>query len=203
MHKTADDTRGAVNQYFEQLARETPDALVSLMKFSELKDGTSNFRVLTQATPPGNVPKLNERTYVPNGDTPLYDAIGKAIIETEQVEADRYMVVILSDGRENASREWTQAKVRELIEAKEAADNWTIVYLGANQDAFLTGQMIGTTVGNTMSYAQTAGGISQTMNALASATVTRSRAAAASTESVFADAHQTASDYQEKPEGGQ
>lgn len=193
MYDTAEDTRGAVNQYFETLAKETPDASVSLMKFSD--QGNANFRVISQAVQPLDVPKMTEKTYVPNGNTPLFDAIGKAITETAQVEADRYVVVILSDGAENSSREWTQASVRELIQAKEAQDNWTIVYLGANQDAFLTGQMIGTSVGNTMSYAQTSGGVAATMDSLSGATVTALRSASGSTQSFFKDAGQTAANY--------
>lgn len=197
MYDTADDTRGAVNEYFQTLAKETPEASVSLMKFSEASQGTPNFRVLCQAVEPSRVPKMDATTYSPMGNTPLFDAIGKAITETEQVEADKYLVIILSDGRENASREWTQDKVRSLIQAKEAEDNWTIVYLGANQDAFLVGQTIGTRSGNTMSYFQTPGGVGQTVSALADATVARTRSVNLTSDKFFEDAGQTEDDYKD------
>lgn len=196
MYGTAPDTRGAVNQYFAELAQETPEALVALMEFSSM-GAEPTFRPLCSGVAPSAVPELTEQNYRPRGNTPLYDAIAHAILETEKVEAEKYLLVILTDGQENSSTEYTLASIKQLIERKQG-EGWTIVYLGANQDAWKVGGAMGFYEGNTMSYAQTAGGVRATTRSLAHATSAHAHSDAVSTMQVFADAGQSAADYQEK-----
>lgn len=84
---------------------------------------------------------INETQYVPRGMTALYDAIGRAISSTQARLAarppDQVIFVIVTDGLENASKEFTQTQVADLV-AKEPS--WKFVFLGANQDAVLIGK---------------------------------------------------------------
>lgn len=194
MSPTVSDTIGAVNEYFDSLTKDTPEARVSVMEFSDCFGGEDTFRVLASDEKPADVPRLTTTNYRPRGNTPLYDAIGKAITETEGVKADRYLLVVMTDGQENASKEWKLDGIKKLIEKKQG-ENWTIVYLGANQDAWAIGTAMGVAAGNTMSYAQTAQGVHNTTRSLASATAHLMASAAATTDAVFADAGQTAADY--------
>lgn len=84
-----------------------------------------------------NVAELNLKVYRPGGLTPLYDAIGHGISLQEKmlVEGDlnRVEVTILTDGLENASKEYTHSMIKALIEAKKEAE-WSFTYMGTDHD---------------------------------------------------------------------
>lgn len=75
--------------------------------------------------------------YRPDASTPLYDAIGFSVRQvqqiTEGIENCDVLVTILTDGEENASREYTGSAIRSLI-AGLSEKNWTFTYIGANHD---------------------------------------------------------------------
>ncbi|MEY4275152.1 MAG: hypothetical protein RL638_2100 [Bacteroidota bacterium] len=76
--------------------------------------------------------------YRPNGNTALLDAIGTTIQSVEQQMTspqDSAVIIILTDGYENASRIFTLQQIRALITQKEASGRWTFSYLGATLDA--------------------------------------------------------------------
>ena len=76
--------------------------------------------------------------YRPNGNTALLDAIGKTIHQVEQLMTspqDSAVIIILTDGYENASQIFILQQIRELILNKEASGRWTFSYLGATLDA--------------------------------------------------------------------
>lgn len=76
--------------------------------------------------------------YRPNGQTALLDAIGKTIQSVERQMTspqDSAVIIILTDGYENASQIFTLQKIQELISSKEASGRWTFSYLGATLDA--------------------------------------------------------------------
>jgi hypothetical protein len=116
---------------------------------------------------------LSRSNYRPNGGTNLYDAIGTTIrnIESQlygQSEVPNVLIVIITDGGENSSTEFSLAAVKALVQAKET-EGWTFVYLGANQDAWQVGQSFGLARGQTMTYSTD--NMADTTASLASATV--------------------------------
>ena len=82
------------------------------------------------------VKELTEADYRPNACTPLYDAMGVSITALEQKvrEGDRVLVTVITDGLENASREYSGKAVKEMVD-RLREKGWTFVYIGANQDA--------------------------------------------------------------------
>ena len=111
---------------------------------------TFNTRTNTRfAAIPGAEVRPLGKDYSPGGMTALYDAIGAAVSKTqrylESMRGDRpsdVIVVILTDGMENASRRWSHPQVFDLI--TEAEDSgWQFVYLGANQDSWQMSQRLG------------------------------------------------------------
>lgn len=84
-----------------------------------------------------------DEDYVPRGQTALYDAIGRTIeacrVRFSKTKPDRIVCVIVTDGCENASKEFTQVQIRKLV---ESMSDWTFVYIGSNQDAVLTAKEI-------------------------------------------------------------
>jgi uncharacterized protein YegL len=94
---------------------------------------------------------LTAEEYAVGGSTALLDAIGftigkigKAQQKTaEGVRADKVLFVIITDGMENASREYSFEKVRQLIEYRKAEFSWEFIFLGANIDAAATAESFG------------------------------------------------------------
>jgi hypothetical protein len=82
--------------------------------------------------------------------------------------------VVVTDGEENASREYTLEQVRSLVTTQIDFYGWEFLYLATNVDAFVTGDAYGFHASQTMSYAATGVG-GQSAFAAASAGVTRSR----------------------------
>jgi|688.fasta_scaffold291284_2 hypothetical protein len=95
-------------------------------------------------------------TFKPRGMTAMYDAIGKTIAEVETT--DDVVLVIVTDGAENASREFTQKIVFDKIEEKKKA-GWNVLFLAANQDAMRTGGSIGIDANNSMTFNTNAGSV--------------------------------------------
>ena len=95
-------------------------------------------------------------TFKPRGMTALYDAIGKTIAEVETT--DDVVFVIVTDGAENASKEYTQKIVFDKIEEKKKA-GWNVLFLAANQDAMRTGGSLGIDAQNSMTFNANAGSV--------------------------------------------
>ena len=102
------------------------------------------------------VPDLNEKDYQPTDNTPLYDAMGDAITNLHRYinEDDNVLVTIITDGYENASREWNHQRIFQLVEDLKKK-NWLFTYIGANQDALAVAKGMGIDYGmNFMSDAE-------------------------------------------------
>lgn len=143
MHRIKDDTVGGFNTYFETLKKEHGTGVsVEVWQFSKSVD-EDNVRSLYKGTL-RSVPKLTDDNYKPRGNTPLYDAVGTAIQNAEKIEADRYIFIVQTDGEENSSTDFDQESVKSLVQEKEKAENWSIVFLGVDFDTWgKTFQMMG------------------------------------------------------------
>ena len=97
-----------------------------------------------------DVPDLNLDSYEPRGNTPLYDAIGECVRRTD-AKGRGVIMLIITDGLENASREFTKDSVKELIKKKEA-EGWTFSFLGADIDSYAVGGSVGVAAANTANY---------------------------------------------------
>ena len=89
---------------------------------------------------PSTIQFLNHITYRPDGSTALLDAIGDTITQISiQTQSSRLpttvVVVILTDGHENASRLFNLVKIRNMISSLEESGNWTFSFIGATLDA--------------------------------------------------------------------
>lgn len=102
-----------------------------------------------------DVKKLTAKNYVPSGMTALYDAIGKTVTAAEKKKADRYLMVILTDGKENSSKEYNLTAIQKLLRQKEIEGNWTFVYLSSHADSWKVGQSLGIPLGNIARVHQT------------------------------------------------
>jgi len=99
--------------------------------------------------------QIDDRSYQPNGGTPLFDAMGisilnlNSIIEKENPKNYNVLVTILTDGEENASKEHTGETIKEIVELYKSK-NWTFTYIGANHDVDLFASRI--SINNVMKF---------------------------------------------------
>jgi uncharacterized protein YegL len=97
------------------------------------------------------VSPITEREYQVGGSTALLDAIGRTIHKignaqrntADDYRAEKVIFVIITDGEENASREYTAEKVKSLIERQKTEFEWEFIFLGANIDAVETAGRFG------------------------------------------------------------
>lgn len=111
-------------------------------------------------------------TLEPQGMTSLHDAMGLGIKSldaeiTELAKADnmpgKVIVVTLTDGEENSSREYTAESVRKLVDAFQAVEKWEFIFLGANQDAITTAKQFGIRAGSAITYEANAKGVNESI----------------------------------------
>lgn len=159
MSAVAGDTIGGFNRFLNDQKKGAGTATITLHQFD------NQFETPIKAQDIQSAPELTTATFVPRGNTALLDAIGRAIVDTgarmsaagDQC-AEKVVVVIITDGQENASHEYNHAKVHEMIEHQRSKYQWEFVFLGANQDAIKAATNLGVAGGNAMTYAHNAKG---------------------------------------------
>jgi hypothetical protein len=141
------DVIGGFNFYLDELAKEQAvDYGFSLTLFDTVVE------MKYKGVPLASIAKLDGSSYRPSGNTALFDAVGNTVQTVSTEGFDKIITVIMTDGEENSSREWSLHAVRELIKSKEAAGNWTFVFMGANLDAFEQGTTLGVPMANAVRY---------------------------------------------------
>jgi Mg-chelatase subunit ChlD len=157
MSVVRDATIAGFNEFIEGQKNATGDAKVTLIQF----DSENPYEVAFEDRPVKEAPKLTSTTFLPRGGTPLRDALGMTITslgaKLEKVnEADRpgkVVVVVMTDGMENCSREYKSPRIAEMIKHQREKYGWQFVFLGANQDAILTGESLGISKDSSITYA--------------------------------------------------
>ncbi|MHA2066234.1 MAG: vWA domain-containing protein [Candidatus Thorarchaeota archaeon] len=143
MNCVRDQSLSSLNEFLgNQRRNATVGSCFTLVLFDT--DAKSNPRIVTtrDKVSLADVKDLTREEYVPDGMTPMYDAIGTTINKYKNDDSFEYVIVILTDGEENSSKEYNNVKVTALIKDRTAA-GWAFVYLGANQDAFAVGGKMG------------------------------------------------------------
>lgn len=113
-----------------QSEHENQSHYVSLITFD-----TGHYNPIYNHTPAGQAKDITQQQYRPSGGTPLYDAMGRAISELRPnvTKDDVVLVTVITDGYENASREYSGKAIKNLVEALKQ-EGWVFTYIGANQD---------------------------------------------------------------------
>lgn len=161
MAKIWDDTIGGFNSFITDQRTELSPAKISLVQFDH------DYEPVFAGLPLEQVPTLGRFNYIPRGSTALNDAVGRAInaagvrleAMAEAERPDKIVFVIITDGEENASREFTKGQIKEMIGHQENVYNWLFVYLGANVDAFAEASSYGIAVGSAANYQPSAASV--------------------------------------------
>lgn len=117
------------------------------------------------------------KSFGPRGSTALYDAVGKTLQahdDDKNLSFESAIVVIVTDGQENSSREWSKTALHTAIDDRIKRGNWTFTYLGTQPETWDDAQSLGMGKGASATYnAQNAGA---TYDMMASATINYGRA---------------------------
>lgn len=135
MGSSRSDVIGGFNEFInDQKKEKAGDVNVSLYTFASTVSTVFNNKNIA------DVPELTMDNYRPGGSTALNDAVGKAINETgyelaampEEERPSVVMMVIMTDGEENNSKEFKSAEIRDMIKHQTDKYNWRFIYLGTD-----------------------------------------------------------------------
>lgn len=166
MQSVRESTIAGYNNFIEAQAKLPGYATITLLQFDH------EYEAVYSGVACGEVQPMRFEQFVPRGDTALLDAIGRTIYEVGarlagMAEADRpgkVVVVILTDGQENASRKFRREQVKAMVEHQREVYRWDFVFLGANQDAIFTAASLGVPAQASLSYAADANGMRAVMD---------------------------------------
>ena len=137
------DTIGGYNSMLSKQKKEKPGKVsVTTVLFDD------QYELLYNQVPIEKVSPMTEEEYYVRGSTALLDAIGKTVMQVKANQdkkeiKDKVLFVIITDGMENASREYRADQIKKLIEERKEKNNWEFLFLGANIDAIGAAQNIG------------------------------------------------------------
>ena len=178
MQSIASDMIGGFVAFIDEQRQAEGECRVTLVQF----DSEDPFEVLVDGEPIASV-RPDARKYIPRGLTPLLDAVGRMIARIDAGIAERrelgkseedQIVLIITDGLENASREYSLAAIKGLIEARRA-DGWVFAFLGADQDSFAEGGRLGVSAVNRRDWDKTAQGTAEMWSKVSSASLAHRR----------------------------
>lgn len=150
MSSIADATISGFNEFLGDQRVEGGDARITLTLFD------TNFVTVAEAVPVAELPDLDHATYRPSGMTALYDAVAHTMRVTDDYYAehkpDQVLFVIMTDGHENSSRQYTREQIFQMIADRQKLANYEFIYLGANQDSYDVGHGMGIRDGRMLDY---------------------------------------------------
>ena len=151
MSTIAADMRGGFDSFIKDQRKLPGSCRVTLTRFD------SEYEVVYENMALSDVPPLE---LVPRGTTALLDAVGRTIDTVgarlsktpESKRPSKVLFVVVTDGHENASHEYTHARIREMIKHQREKYSWEFVFLGASEDAFDVAMSMGISGSNAAVY---------------------------------------------------
>lgn len=165
------DTIGGFNSLINQQKEQEGKAIVTTVLFNH-KSAT-----LYNRTPLSRVPAMTNAQYRVGGSTALLDAVGNTMNSVYSLQQDmdpeerpdKTLFVIITDGMENASREYTYDKVKGMVSRRKEADKWEFLFLGANIDAAKEAGRFGIAPNRAVRYKNDSKGVGKNFHAVGAA----------------------------------
>lgn len=120
----------SINAYVKRLARDNVDTGVTVAAFDTGFDGRLDFNILRDRITPKTFRRLSNEDAVPRGGTPLSDAVGKIVALAEAATYDRVAIIVVTDGEENSSREYSVRQAKEALDRCRRRE-WVVTFLGS------------------------------------------------------------------------
>ena len=155
------DTIGAYNSYLDEQKAYDGETRITTVLFDDKYELLFNGVSINEAY-------LDHEKYYVRGLTALYDALGKTILDVgsrlsktpESERPEKVIFIITTDGYENASKDFTKKKVKQMIEHQQSKYSWEFLFFGANIDSAETASSIGVAAESSFDFAPSAAGIS-------------------------------------------
>lgn len=165
------DTIGGYNAMLKKQQAVEGECRITTVLFDH------NYELLHDRLDLRAVSLLSDKDYVVGGTTALLDAIGRTIHKIQNVQertaddyrAEKVLFVIITDGLENASREYTLEMVKTLIERQKSEHGWEFIFLGANIDAVETAGKFGISAGYAQDFIADGDGVELNFQVMSSA----------------------------------
>jgi hypothetical protein len=163
METIRDDTIGGFNAFLNAQKGAPGLASLTLVQF----DSQDPYEIVYHFKPLAEIPELTRETFVPRANTPLLDAIGRGINDLEKSLADkteaerpsRVVMVLITDGQENASREFRKDQIEKMIKEKQEKAAWQFVFLSADLDAIGDALASGVRAASTLAHDKDSHGV--------------------------------------------
>ncbi len=166
------DTIGGFNSNIDKQLETGENVFVTTVLFD------TSFVTLHDRVQISKVEKMTRKDYCPGGGTALCDAVGNTINRIkyaqqylkEDEKPNKTMFVIITDGAENSSREFSSSMVKKLITEQKKEQDWEFLFLGANMDAVETANTYGIDADKSVTYRSDCIGTTTAWNVLAGIT---------------------------------
>lgn len=163
MEAIREDAEGAIGSFIRDQKAQPGKALLRVTTFDNYIETPLDLE---------DISGVQAFKLVPRGMTALFDAMGTSIVDLgmkldalpEDEKPAHVIFVTITDGFENASREYDSEAVKKLLTKQQDEFNWTFMFLSAGEDAVLTGAKIGVRENMAMNYAPTGRGYGATMD---------------------------------------
>jgi hypothetical protein len=168
MNEIRDDTIGGFNAFLGEQKKQKGKATLTLVQF----DSQDPYEAVHRFRPIGEVPELTRETYVPRAGTPLLDALGQGINDLEKRLAElaekpgKVIFAVVTDGKENASREFSKKQVMKMIREKKENDGWQFVFLSGDLGALEEAGEVGFLAQMSMAFVKDAAGTKEAWDSL-------------------------------------
>lgn len=149
MYGSEEDTIGGFNSFIEKQKSKEGTTRVTTILFDH------EYELLYKRKPIDDVDKLTKDTYYVRGSTALLDAIGKTITTLDREIENKVLFVIMTDGMENASVEFSKSQISNMIKNH----SWEFIFIGADIDSYSEARSMGIKMTHTANYEKSARGV--------------------------------------------
>lgn len=155
-----EDTIGGFNSYIKRERNKGFGTKVTTVLFDD------QYEILYKRKDIKEVENLTDKQYYVRGMTALYDAIGKTINLLDKEIDNKVLFVIMTDGMENDSREYSKQQITNLIESH----NWEFIFIGADIDSYAEARNIGIKKSRVANYEKSKRGVGKLYDAIENVT---------------------------------
>jgi Mg-chelatase subunit ChlD len=174
MEAILEDIIGGFNTFLRQQQAEQGTATLTLVQF----DSQAPYEVIHGFKPIGEIPPLTRETYVPRASTPLLDTLGRGIIDLERnlagladaARPTKVVMIVVTDGQENSSQEFSRVQVEMMIKDKTAKNDWQFVFVSADLAAIGDAAAVGIAPDSTLLFEKSGEGSAKVWNSLSART---------------------------------
>lgn len=140
---------GSVNAYARKLEADAVETAITVATFDAAGEDLICFDIIRSRVTPDTWTDIGVEEVKPRGMTPLNDAVARVINLAEEGAPEKVAIIIMTDGKENASREYSVEQIKAKLDNCRKA-GWQVIFLGANYDNVDQAMGYGASLGTTL-----------------------------------------------------